>query len=527
MGERFALAILVVGEMFLPTAAYPQFLHGGGVAKTCTSLKRCTGTCSSSGVPCATTATCPLRLPTPTGPGETCVLGNPCTGPGDCAVGAAAFCVGGPDAGLRTCTPPDTTLCRAAAECSSCIPVQEATAGDMMDCEVVVSNRDTFGDSIAIGSLMDAVFHPSPSSFDLLAAGAAPFGQCDPTTLPAGSPLARKRCFKDTDCAPGKCSLNLACVNQQTNVQGGPCTLAGSNSPCINVPGPGTGVCSVVLTPPTSAAEFFGVVHSDTVQAGDPTPVLDVATTGGVDLLTSFPADQRPPSPFELNQAGMITVVPISQVEGCRITGGGSVNGQIDPNIMAEISRAQFAGQVGAPCGCFGCFDKFDPKLASVQGEWNHQRKNKGGSLHANTFNSLVCSCLGGAVGSLCPDAAPPRTPADHICVTGIGDFTPDNGTAKKGGVPVAFRFEATDHGEPGRNDVYEMHILMPAAGQTTADLAKAICCTRPFVQPAGTTVIANDSGSLIAGNVQIHPALAKSTDGTCPPPSGMCVPIP
>jgi len=194
---------------------------------------------------------------------------------------------------------------------------------------------------------------------------------------------------------------------------------------------------------------------------------------------------------------------------------------------MAEISRAQFAGQVGAPCGCFGCFDKFDPKLASVQGEWNHQRKNKGGSLHANTFNSLVCSCLGGAVGSLCPDAAPPRTPADHICVTGIGDFTPDNGTAKKGGVPVAFRFEATDHGEPGRNDVYEMHILMPAAGQTTADLAKAICCTRPFVQPAGTTVIANDSGSLIAGNVQIHPALAKSTDGTCPPPSGMCVPIP
>ena len=66
----------------------------------------------------------------------------------------------------------------------------------------------------------------------------------------------------------------------------------------------------------------------------------------------------------------------------------------------------------------------------------------------------------------------------------------------------------------------------MPAAGQTTDDLAKAICCTGPFVQPAGTTIIANDSGTLIHGNIQIHPALAKSIDETCPPPSGMCMPI-
>jgi len=46
-------------------------------------------------------------------------------------------------------------------------------------------------------------------------------------------------------------------------------------------------------------------------------------------------------------------------------------------------------------------------------------------------------------------------------------------------------------------------------------------------VQPAGTTVLANDLGTLLRGNIQIHPALAKSNEGTCPPPSGMCRPIP
>jgi len=212
---------------------------------------------------------------------------------------------------------------------------------------------------------------------------------------------------------------------------------------------------------------------------------------------------------------------------GCRITGGGSINGVLDPTIPAEITKATLSGQVGAPCGCFGCFDKFDPKLASVQGEWHHQRKNKGGGLSANTFNSLVCSCLGGNTGpgTPCLDAEHPLTEADHICITGVGDFSPDTGP--KTSMRVAFRFEATDHGEPGREDLYEMHILMPAPGQTVDDLAKAICCTRAFVQPAGTIAIANDSGLLISGNIQIHPALAKSTDGPCPPPSGICVPIP
>jgi hypothetical protein len=192
---------------------------------------------------------------------------------------------------------------------------------------------------------------------------------------------------------------------------------------------------------------------------------------------------------------------------------------------MAQITKADFSGQVGAPCGCFGCFDEFDPKLASVQGNWRHQRKNKGGTLKAVSFNSLVCSCLSGQVGSLCPGAENPATPDDHICITGVADFTTQTG--QKMTFPVAFRFEATDGGEPGRQDFYEMHIFKPGTAQTAADVAKAICCTAPLSTPAGATVVANDSGLLIAGDIQIHPALAKSTDGTCPPPQGMCVPLP
>src|SRR5438093_841025 len=155
---------------------------------------------------------------------------------------------------------------------------------------------------------------------------------------------------------------------------------------------------------------------------------------------------------------------------GCRITGGGAIpGGGVDPTVMAETTvLTEFAGQVGAPCGCFGCFDNFDPKRASVQGEWKYKLKKHGGSLHASIFNSLVCSCLGGSVGSLCPSAEHPRTPADHICVTGIADLSPDTGNGNKASTPVAFRFEATDNGEPGTGDVYEIHILGPARGQPT-----------------------------------------------------------
>src|SRR5205814_831986 len=62
---------------------------------------------------------------------------------------------------------------------------------------------------------------------------------------------------------------------------------------------------------------------------------------------------------------------------GCRITGGGFINGITDPFTMAEIVRAHFGGQVGAPCGCIGCFDQ----SGHVQGNWTHNRKNHKGGL--------------------------------------------------------------------------------------------------------------------------------------------------
>ena len=536
-----AILMLVVGAVALPSATRAQGL-GARIQKSCTSIKRCAGACTTSGAPCASDLGCPpdtcvggscsaSGAPcSATQLCHECLLGSVCNSAADCSgfvfpPGITGVCVGGPDAGNLLCS--TVTDCRAASDCSTCIPVQQVTTGDTFSCELLVTNVSTPTHAEALGQLTDLIRRApstcmSPSTpvttpptgclFDVFKTGTV-FGQC------IGGSSPQKRCQSDTECVGGTCSLTRHCIDRLTNADGGACAPLGASCTVGGV----TGVCSAILPRTDPAPDSFLVaVHTDVAKSTDPNPLNDTAATMGEDLA------QVAPSVFNLDFGGFINVLTLPQVVGCRITGGGAVNGMIDPNIMADITSAQFSGQVGAPCGCFGCFDNFDPKRASVQGEWNHQRKNKGGSLHASIFNSLVCSCLGGQVGELCPSAEHPSTPADHICVTGIGDFMPDKGNPHSTvGIPVAFRFEATDNGEPGSHDVYEMHILMPAAGQTTADLAKAICCTRPFVQPAGTTVIANDSGSLIAGNVQIHPALAKSTDGTCPPPSGMCVPIP
>src|SRR5439155_2211252 len=290
---------------------------------------------------------------------------------------------------------------------------------------------------------------------------------------------------------------------------------APAHTACTNDAACPGGMCSLLLPRQASVT----VSATDIALANDVPTLVDVAIGQGNDLGTL--------RPFVLEINNEVTVSSTTSTTlpaGCRITGGGTVNGVLDPNVMAEITKAQFAGQVGAPCGCFGCFTQFDPKLASVQGNWHHARKNKGGSLDVTSFNSLVCSCLGGSVGELCPDAAPPRTPADHICITGIGKFTTGNGN--KAPISVAFRFEATDRGEPGSNDFYEMHIFTPMAGQTVEQLAQAICCTNPISVLPMTGVVANDQGLLVAGNIQIHRALAKSTDGPCPPPRGVCMPV-
>ena len=212
----------------------------------------------------------------------------------------------------------------------------------------------------------------------------------------------------------------------------------------------------------------------------------------------------------------------------CRITGGGIVfedtgNGgepeaRTDPNLLAEIQRATFGGQVGAPFGIVGCHDDFD----QIQGQWTHLRHKRRGSFHASDYNSLVCGCdsgdgagFGGLDGTLCnpgddetgPEPRP--APANIACFTGVGNYARNGGRRT---VQVAFRVEVEDRGEPGagRNagnleDVYRIRIWIPTNQEDVNDLAAAACCTIP--NPDIRTPDVTDGGNLIHGNLQIHPA--------------------
>src|SRR5262249_55373296 len=102
-------------------------------------------------------------------------------------------------------------------------------------------------------------------------------------------------------------------------------------------------------------------------------------------------------------------------VVGCRVTGGRvTSNGIVEPD--AQISKGSGGGQVGAPCGCIGCFDEFN----MIQGNWQYSRKKQQGIFHATDFNSLVCGCDGGPTcsspvgltGNLC-------NPGDSTCGPG------------------------------------------------------------------------------------------------------------
>jgi hypothetical protein len=198
--------------------------------------------------------------------------------------------------------------------------------------------------------------------------------------------------------------------------------------------------------------------------------------------------------------------------------------------------KATGGGQVGAPCGCIGCFDDFD----HIQGSWQHSRKKKQGSMHALDFSSLVCGCdadAGGPLpgkfdGVICGDRdtgpLPRPAPANLACFTGVGDFS-ETGTGKKT-ERVAFRVEVEDRGEPGAGtnsgpseDVYDIRIWRPTGNETVKTLVDAICCrksTAQAVADAGRQPDIFDGGNLIHGNLQIHPQIPSHAD-ECPGPSG------
>jgi hypothetical protein len=174
---------------------------------------------------------------------------------------------------------------------------------------------------------------------------------------------------------------------------------------------------------------------------------------------------------------------------------------------FANIREGSFGGQVGAPCGCIGCFDELD----HVQGSWQYSRKStegKKGTMHARDYNSLVCALDQGA------GPAPPAAPANKACFAGVGDFSPTSGQKTE---RVAFRVQVEDRGEPGSADVYRIWIWTESSGMNADKLAEAACCLNPV--PAGASII--DGGVLVSGNIQIHPELPKSE--VCPRPKGEC----
>ena len=203
--------------------------------------------------------------------------------------------------------------------------------------------------------------------------------------------------------------------------------------------------------------------------------------------------------------------------------------------------RTTGGGQVGAPCGCIGCFDSFD----NIQGNWVHQRHGHRGRFKAKDFNSLRCGCeacgednvsnVKKLDGNLCNDNSrvcgptPPNAPANLACFSGTGTWSPTSGSKDR--VEVAFRVEVEDHSEPGVNDEYRIWIYIPASGETIKSLAVDICCQNAPSDNsdrsgdqfgAGRAADVFDGGVITHGNLQIHPQIASHI-GQCPVPNGMC----
>lgn len=264
-----------------------------------------------------------------------------------------------------------------------------------------------------------------------------------------------------------------------------------------------------------------GCVFTPTVTCDDPTCEECKPDTGMCEARSPLPVSCRP--------------------IGCRVTGGGIVamntGDAPDPGPDADIRKGTFGGQVGAPCGCLGCFDEFD----NIQGSWQHSRKKHQGNFHAKNYLSLICGCDEGTSvtpavrfkGQTCGNReigpTPRRAPANLICFTGVGNYTE---TVGRRTTEVAFRVEIEDRGEPGAGqnsgpsaDVYRISLWIPTDGETTMGLAEQACCSNT---PAHVrTPDVHDGGDLIHGNLQIHPATPLTNRGICPPPDACMSPLP
>jgi hypothetical protein len=200
------------------------------------------------------------------------------------------------------------------------------------------------------------------------------------------------------------------------------------------------------------------------------------------------------------------------------VTGGAGLAGS---DTSPPVNFTTHGGQVGAPVGVATAFA---PDSTCIQGEWQHVRHGKAADdkFHASTFDSLMCACLAcgtsrssGAAGGLCDSVCgpqPPPAPANKICFSGPGDFTPDGG--RKSERNVVFRVDAEDHGEPGRSDRYRIRIwFVPPDSDAGLALRRSVACANPLSEAVSTTTMPDidDGGVLDTGNEQIHRAIGHS----------------
>src|SRR6185436_13662824 len=178
-----------------------------------------------------------------------------------------------------------------------------------------------------------------------------------------------------------------------------------------------------------------------------------------------------------------------------------------DPTTKADIEKATFGGQVGAPFVTPGCHDNAD----CVQGNWTHQRHKRHGSLHGPDFYNMTCRCDQGdgtTTDGVCGDRSngpePPAAPANIACFTGTALWNP---TAGRRTIPVAFRVEIEDRGEPGSgnsagnlDDVYRIRMWFGSDAAEAQALAEAACCENDIasvVENVGPPDV-NNGGNLI-----------------------------
>ena len=198
------------------------------------------------------------------------------------------------------------------------------------------------------------------------------------------------------ECQSPVCQANGTCANQaDPNKNSDPCGTDTSGD-CVH-PGCENGTCAPAhTTDPDSTpctdtdsnlcteagCEMGSCVQAHMeVQCADPTCEVCEPTLGE--------CVGRDPLPDECMPTG------------CRITAGGvTPDGNMDLTEMADLRKATFGGQVGAPCGCIDCFDEAE----HIQGNWQHVRHRRRGRLHAQEFYSLTCGCDGDLSGELCGD---------------------------------------------------------------------------------------------------------------------------